>query len=91
MKQSIANVIENLLSHDLSKKDAVEIIHIMCQRETLFLGDFRERRRALGMSLVDVEKGCGVSRSTISRVENGAECELRTVKKLDVFYKQNGV
>jgi uncharacterized protein YerC len=47
----------------------------------------KERRYALGLSLRKVSDATGVSPSTISRIEQGHECEFSNLKALHDFYK----
>jgi DNA-binding XRE family transcriptional regulator len=51
------------------------------------LSMFRERRQNLRLSMQDVTNGTGVSKATISRIENGKECYYSTVVILNTYYK----
>lgn len=50
------------------------------------LSDFKARRELLGFSIDEVSVGSGVSKSTISRVENNKECTYSHAKALFEWY-----
>lgn len=52
------------------------------------LSDFRLRRKLLCLSMDDVTYELGITKSTISRIENGKEACYSAVKKLNDFYTQ---
>lgn len=54
------------------------------------LDEFKQRREKLRLSMQDVTDGCGVSKATISRIENGHDADYSTVKKLHEFYSSSG-
>ena len=51
---------------------------------------FKSRRDKLGLSLREVTEKTGVSKATISRIENGKLAEYENVRKLHEFYASNG-
>lgn len=54
------------------------------------LEGFKARRQKLRMSLRQVAEKTGVSFATISRLEQGKECEYSNVKTINNFYCSNG-
>ena len=49
--------------------------------------DLKAMRKNLWFSMGQVEKACGVSKSTISRIEKGKDADYSNVKKLVEFYQ----
>lgn len=52
--------------------------------------DYSSRRKSLNLSMDDVAKMVGCSKSTISRLEKGAEVYYSTVKAINDIYCSNG-
>jgi predicted transcriptional regulator len=51
--------------------------------------DFYHRRKRLGLSMQDVTNCTGISKATISRLEQGKEVYYGNVKSINDFYSTN--
>lgn len=89
MKKKILDLMYHLsvgnINYEYASKQALILFDVMPSLE-----QFKERRKQLNMSLRDVSARIEVSIATISRIENGSECEYGNVKKLNDFYCSNG-
>jgi DNA-binding XRE family transcriptional regulator len=55
-------------------------------RKRVWVCTVRSVRESLGLSLRDVERGCGVSNATICQVEAGCDVTLRHARALATFF-----
>lgn len=55
-------------------------------RRKLWKCRLRAVRNKLGLSIRDVEQGCGVSNVTVSQAEQGYDIRLSTATKLAAFF-----
>lgn len=62
-----------------------------CNTKTIKLHEFKARRKALGLSMDEVAGNANVSKSTISRLENGLDILFSNVKAINDFYLSRGV
>jgi DNA-binding XRE family transcriptional regulator len=46
----------------------------------------KQKRKQLNLTLLDVEKGCGVNITNLSRIERGSELCLSTAKSIAKFF-----
>lgn len=53
--------------------------------------DMKEKRKKIGKSLREVAKESNLSASTISRIENGGDCDFKSAKCLYDYYAKNDI
>ena len=89
MEDKTLHTIDELLKHNITRKEAVSrLLSLYNVMPSLLY--FKERRVKLKLSLREVAKETGVSPATISRIERGSECDFGNVKALDEWYSSNG-
>lgn len=90
MEAKIQHTIDELLSHNITRKEAVETL-LNLNRSMPALLYFKARRHKLNLSLREVSIEAGISHSTIRRIERGCNCDYFNVKALDDWYSSLGV
>lgn len=81
------DTVSKLIAHEITKDQAVASVMYLVRRSMTCFGLppqslLSQKREELGLTMDEVSKASGVSKSTISRMEKGNPCEYENVKKV---------